>query len=225
MRRRLIVLRPEPGNSATCLRIEAAGGTAVSLPLFAVRAIEWMPPDPARFDMLVLTSANAVRHAGPALARYATLPVIAVGAATAHAAAAAGLRVAVTGARGARALSASLAALGAKRVLHLAGREHRPVEGAESVVVYASDPIEIDVREIDADVALVHSARAGARLAELVPPAQRPRLAIAAISLPALAETGDGWAVAVAASLPTDEALIASALSIDPPRARADKTA
>jgi uroporphyrinogen-III synthase len=34
------------------------------MPLFAIVPLDWTAPDPAQFDGLVLTSANAVRHAG-----------------------------------------------------------------------------------------------------------------------------------------------------------------
>ena len=39
----LAVLRPEPGNTATAGRIEAAGARAIRLPLFAVKALDWVP--------------------------------------------------------------------------------------------------------------------------------------------------------------------------------------
>lgn len=223
--RRLIVLRPEPGNAATCRRIAAAGAAAVALPLFVVRAIEWTPPDPARFDALVLTSANAARHAGPALARYADLPVVVVGQATAEAAIEAGLKPVAIGTRDAGEVAALLSAIGARHALHLAGRDHRPVPGAAGVVVYASEAIDVDAARLRGGIALVHSARAGARLAALVTAADRRSLAVAAISPTALDAAGEGWAAAVAAPMPTDAALIAAALSIDPPRGGEDKTA
>ena len=97
MTRRLAVLRPEPGNSATAARIVAAGFDAVRLPLFAVEPLAWTAPDPGEYDALLLTSANAVRHAGTALDRLRGVPVVAVGQATANAARAAGLTVAITG--------------------------------------------------------------------------------------------------------------------------------
>ena len=65
MTRPIAVLRPEPGNAATADRIAALGLAAIRLPLFEVRALDWAPPDPAGFDALLLTSANAPRLAGP----------------------------------------------------------------------------------------------------------------------------------------------------------------
>ena len=43
------------------------------MPLFAIEPVEWRPPDPAQFDALLLTSANAIRCGGPALDRLKPL--------------------------------------------------------------------------------------------------------------------------------------------------------
>lgn len=228
MRRRLIVLRPEPGNAGTCAAIRAAGGTATALPLFEVRPVMWQAPDPAGFDALVLTSANAVRHAGPPLARFAHLPVVAVGAATARAAEAAGLAVAAVGAGDAGDLSPLLARIGSRSPLHLTGREHRDLGAGRAIAVYASEVIEgVDAAPLIGATALIHSARAGQRLSAVVDAADldRAAIAVAAISPAALAAAGAGWAAAITAPVPRDDALIAAALSIDRPTARGDKTA
>ena len=74
MSRAVAVLRPEPGNAATAARIEQVGLTAIRLPLFSVRAVDWVVPDPARFDSLILTSANTPRLAGAGLDTFATEP-------------------------------------------------------------------------------------------------------------------------------------------------------
>ena len=86
MSRAVAVLRPEPGNAATAAAIEAAGLTAIRLPLFEIHAIDWTPPDVTRFDALLLTSANAVRALADrgVVAQYAQLPVLAVGDRTAQ---------------------------------------------------------------------------------------------------------------------------------------------
>ena len=86
MSRPIVVLRPEPGNRVTAAAIEGRGLRAIRLPLFAVQPVAWQAPDPAGFDALLLTSANAVRHGGAGLARLLSLPVFAVGEATADAA-------------------------------------------------------------------------------------------------------------------------------------------
>ena len=74
----LLVTRPEPGNSATIARAAALGLDAYAMPLFAARALPWTAPAPQDFDAILLTSAQAVRLAGPQLMRLALLPVYAV---------------------------------------------------------------------------------------------------------------------------------------------------
>lgn len=214
----LAVLRPEPGNAATAARIVAAGGRALRLPLFAVRALTWDPPAATEHDALILTSANAVRHAGPALARYRTLPVYAVGEATAAAAGAAGLAVVLTGGRDAADLARQAAAAGVGRALHLTGRERAAAQlpgVARAIAVYASDPLPLctaDLLPLAGAVALVHSPRAGALLATLVP--DRAGAAVAAISPAALAAAGGDWGASAVAATPDDAALIAAGLGL-----------
>ncbi|MDB5680974.1 MAG: uroporphyrinogen-III synthase [Sphingomonas bacterium] len=216
MTRAVAVLRPEPDNTATVARVEAAGLTAIRLPLFAVSALDWAVPNPAHFDSLILTSANAPRLAGPGLDALAHLPVFAVGPATAAVARARGLTVAETGDGDGAEIVATLAARGFERALLLAGRERRVYAGgvvAEAITVYASDPLPIDARTIAAlagSVALLHSTRAAQLLAELVGPA-RPSIRLAAISEAVATAAGPGWAKVAAASAPDDAALIALA--------------
>ena len=203
--RPLAVLRPEPGNAATAARIEAEGMTAIRLPLFVVTPVAWRAPDPAGYDALLITSANAIRHGGPGLDRLRDLPVFAVGEATATAARAAGFVVEAIGKSG---VTAIIARMQGKRVLHLAGRD-RVEAGVDVTIVYASDPLPVDPTPLLDSIALLHSARAAARLAEIA--LDKHRIAIAAIS-PAVAEAaGPGWAALAIAGEPTDAALIAAA--------------
>ena len=116
--RPLVVLRPEPALSATRARAEAIGLTVVACPLFTIEPLDWARPNPAEFDALLLTSANTLRRAGE-LGPLKTLPVVAVGEATAEAARDAGLSVEMIGSGGVDALLAAIP--GAKRLLHLAG--------------------------------------------------------------------------------------------------------
>ena len=87
--KRLLVLRPEPGNRATVGRALEMGLEPVACPLFAVGAVGWTAPDTRGFDYILFTSANAPRHGGEQLSRLTTLPALAVGPATAEAARAA----------------------------------------------------------------------------------------------------------------------------------------
>lgn len=224
MTRAITVLRPEPGNAATIARLRAAGQTAISLPLFRVMPLAWHPPDPAAFDRLLLTSANAVRHGGDGLAALQALPVIAVGSATAAAARAAQFSIDMTG-------SGDLAELLPRippglRLLWLSGEDRTAIDHpsiVRTMPVYRAGAVPLAADRIEAlagGVALLHSARAADRLARLadlhgVP---RNRIRIAAISAKAAAAAGLGWAGIAIAAAPNDEALIAAAmpLAIDP---------
>lgn len=206
----LLVLRPEPGNAATCDRARAMGLDPVSCPLFAVEAVAWSAPDPSSFDHILFTSANAPRTGGPGLASLTTLTALAVGPATAAAAQSAGFKVAVTGTDGVDALLAALP--GSQRLLHLAGADHRPAQSrhhVDAVVVYRSVAVAAPVLPSGALVAPVHSPRAGQRFAELAP--DRTSITIAAISPAAAAACGRGWEKVEIAEQPSDAALLALA--------------
>src|SRR5205085_8148752 len=181
--RKLLVLRPEPGASATVSRARALGLDAIAVPLFAVEAVGWTVPDPARFDALLLTSANAVRHGGPQLADLRGLPVHAVGEATATAAGEAGFAVASVSEGGVDELLAQIDP--GLRLLHLCGEDRREPSNARqaitAVAVYRSvalDPPPLP--DADGALALVHSPRAAQRFAELV--GDRSTVLLAAIS-------------------------------------------
>ena len=90
--RRLLVLRPEPSASATVERARRRGLDAIAMPLFEIEPIAWTAPEAARFDALLITSANALRCGGEELQSLRGLPVYAVGEATADAARAGWLR-------------------------------------------------------------------------------------------------------------------------------------
>ncbi|HEY0624239.1 uroporphyrinogen-III synthase [Sphingomonas sp.] len=224
MSRRIAILRPEPGNSATAERVRDAGLEPLASPLFEVRPLAWTPPDATGFDGLLLTSANAVRHGGAALASLRGMPVLAVGSATADAARAAGFAVA-------RAGSADLASLlrdspDFTRLLWLAGRDRTAIEHpalAAIVPIYASEPRVLaaaGAAQLAGSVALIHSARAGMQLAaELARHRISPAtIRIAAISRKAAIAAGPGWSAGAIAITPDDDALIAAArpLAIDP---------
>ncbi|KQM91447.1 uroporphyrinogen-III synthase [Sphingomonas sp. Leaf22] len=212
----IAVLRPEPGNAATAAAIEALGRCAIRLPLFVVLPLAWDGPDPDAHDALVLTSANAVRHAGPALSRYAALPVHAVGAATAAAAGAAGLHVVATGGSDGRALLDAALADGVRAALLLTARDravtaHPAVTAIEAV--YASEAVDpVDPAPLTGSVALIHSPRAARRLAEIVP--DRSRIAVATISAAAVAGLGSGWRAVTVAARPDDASVIAVAIAL-----------
>ncbi|MBB3879470.1 uroporphyrinogen-III synthase [Sphingomonas pseudosanguinis] len=214
----IVVIRPEPGNAATIAALHDAGLAARSLPLFVAQALDWTPPDPAEVDALLFTSAQGVRLAGPALASLAARPVIAVGPATAAAARAAGLSVVLTGDTDAAAVVAAARAAGFARLLHLAGRD-RVVTDAMIRIVYAAEPIAIPpdtVRDLAGTIVLLHSARAAARLAQLVEDhdVERAAIALVAISAKTAAAAGPGWRAVALAGAPRDDAMIAAARAL-----------
>jgi uroporphyrinogen-III synthase len=212
---RALVLRPEPGNARTADRLIAAGMDVIRLPLFVAAPVAWTAVDPDRYDALLVTSANAIRHAGPGLDAVRHLPVVAVGQETAAVARQAGLHVTAVGASDAAAALVIAHRSGFARPLHLAGRDYRPV-GVATVVVYASDAVMVPAGAMAAamdGLALIHSPRAARRFAELVDrdALDRSRIGVVALSPAVLAAAGDGWASAVAAAVPTDAALVALA--------------
>ena len=214
--RRVLVLRPEPGATATLRRAHERGLEAQAIPLFEVEPVEWAVPDPGAFDALLLTSANAVRHGGPGLQAFRGLPVHAVGEATARTARDAGFDVASIGDWDVSRLLESIS--GNVSLLHLCG-EHRTVpEGAfqpiAAVPVYRSRAREgVEIGAAAGAIILIHSSRAGSRFAELVnaQAIDRRSIIIAAISRAAAEAAGSGWAAIETAASPTDDALLALA--------------
>lgn len=208
--RKLLLLRPEPGLSASAERARALGLEVVACPLFRVEPVEWRPPDPADYDALLLTSANAVRLGGPGLDRLKQLPVHAVGEATAQMARAAGFEVPTAGTGNAADLLADLPR--SLRLLHVTGEDHvhvgdRPID---HVIVYRAAAVEQPgLPAMSGLVAAVHSPRAGRRLAELT--GRRTETAIAAISRAAADACGAGWERVEAADQPNDHSLLALA--------------
>jgi uroporphyrinogen-III synthase len=218
MKRPIAVLRPEPGNRVTAIAIESRGHRAIRLPLFAAGPVAWEVPDAADYDALIVTSANAMRHGGAGLVRLLELPVWAVGKATAEAARRAGFTVAGTGDAGAVALLALAEAAGVRHALHLAGRERTVQPGgivADIRTVYASDTVPVkveDAAKLAGAIVLVQSARAGARLAEIV--ADRSSITLVAVSDGAVEAAGKGWEKVVVPGGFTGTALIDTAIAL-----------
>jgi len=214
----LLVTRPEPGTSATIARAVALGLDAHATPLFAARALPWTAPTPQDFDAMLLTSAQAVRLAGPQLSRLASLPVYAVGAATAEAAKAAELTVVQTGDVDAQSLLDGMTSGKPARILWLCGRERSEFDprgsSLEPVACYAVDAVEPPPAWAQLAAApavlLAHSARAAQRIADLVGP-RCAHLTLVAISPAVAAAAGDGWGELAASELPTDASMLALA--------------
>lgn len=210
--RRLLVVRPEPGATATLEKARAKGLDAAAVPLFEVHALDWEAPEPSNFDGILLTSANAVRQAGEKLKKYRGLQAYAVGDATADAAREAGFGIASVGKAGVDRLLGSIDP--EMKLLHPCGEDRRSPDGPKqritAVPVYRAvalpDP---ELGDLSGAVVLAHSPRAAARLAELVK--DRSNTCVAAISDAAAEALGRGWARVEVADEPTDDALLALA--------------
>jgi uroporphyrinogen-III synthase len=210
--RRLLVLRPEPGASATVAKAKQLGLNATAIPLFKIVRLDWAAPEPSRFDALLLTSANAIRHSGEKLGGLRGLPVYAVGATTAETAREAGFDIAATGEGGVDRLLGSIEP--DLKLLHLCGADHHEPEGPRQAItrlpVYRAEPIgDPDLAGAEGAVALIHSPRAGQRFAQLIE--DKGAIALVAISDAAAKATGDGWEKVAVAEQPSDDALLALA--------------
>ncbi|MCA1653020.1 MAG: uroporphyrinogen-III synthase [Sphingomicrobium sp.] len=202
------------------MRARALGLPVFTMPLFEIGPLAWQAPDPNRFDALLLTSANAARHAGGELAGLRPLPVIAVGANTAQAAREHGLTVAHEGSGGVEALLVHVPR--GLRLLHLAGRHRTEPESfshsIDVVPVYEAVPRATagDLARVEGTVIALHSGRAAAQLAELTAAARINRSAIALVTLsPAVAAAaGKGWECIETAGTPSDAALLALAAAL-----------
>ena len=151
-------------------------------------------------------------------------PTFVVGDATARAAATAGLIVRHIGHGDGAALAAAAASAGIGRMLHLCGREHRPLRGSIEVTdcpVYAAEarhhlpPAAVEAISRGA-VVLLHSPRSAALFSGLADAAglARDRILLAAISANAAASAGAGWNTIAIADQPNDDALLAAALAM-----------
>lgn len=215
----VLVLRPEPGASRTAHAVEALGLAARVHPLFAPHPVAWVAPDPAYFDALLVTSAHTARLAGVDIARYRALPAYAVGDATAQALRDLGFPNVTAGVGDGSAIASRIARDGHVRVLHPGGTTTASINaGSLHIVLVAvytmqpADPGDALLRDATPGaVCLVHSPRAGERLAHLVPPALRAALHLVAISPAARDASGDGWASTQAPDRPRDEEMLALA--------------
>jgi uroporphyrinogen-III synthase len=216
----LIVIRPEPGATATVAAARELGLSALAFPLFEVTPVPWQAPDPADFDLILAGSANVFRHGGDGLAALAGLPVHAVGEATAAAARATGFTIAATGAGGLQPVLSALPA--GARALRLAGAERIALTPPEGVImaertVYGAKPHPLppELAELLAApvVIALQSAEAARHLSAELDRLAIPRgpLALATIGPRVTAAAGDGWRAVLTADSPNEPALLAKA--------------
>jgi uroporphyrinogen-III synthase len=197
---RVMVTRPAHQAENLCRLIEAAGGTAVRLPLQTIEpasqpaeAQRRIRSGPDGYDTWIFTSVNAVRHAAPMIEQWAPR-VVAIGPATADALAVAGAAEASTPLSGSS--SEELLALPdfsdvhGRRILIVGGEGGREVLEAElaargalveRAAVYRRVPLPYPPETLAAalrksDVVVVTSAEALAHLLRLAPEAARASL-------------------------------------------------
>lgn len=215
----LIIIRPEPGCSATTSAAREIDLAAHGFPMFQITAKNWEAPAPYSFDALLVGSANAVRHGGTGLAQYARMPAYVVGEATAAAARSAGFIIAKIGSGG---LQAVLDKAVHPRLLRLAGEEHIALEPPQGItltqrVVYASQPLPMpaELAELLASPAaiMLHSVAAARHFTAECERlgVDRSQLTLAMIGPRVAEEAGLGWRHSACAAEPSDNALLALA--------------
>lgn len=219
-------IRPEPGWSATRAAGAEAGLAIGGMPLFAVEPVRWQSPDPARYDGLLIGSANVFRAGGPELAALAALPAHVVGEATADAARAAGFTVASCGEGYLQGVVDRLAADGARlRLLRLSGEERvlldlPPTVTVDEIALYrvAALPLlkSLGDQLAGGGIVLLHSAAAARHFARECDrlALDRSRLALATYGPRISAAAGPGWQEVRHADRPAEAPLLALAAAM-----------
>lgn len=220
----LVIIRPAPEAGQTARRARAAGLTPVVHSLFEARSLRWEPPAPSLYDGLIVSSANALRLGGPALAALQALPVHAVGEATASSARALGFTVETIGCSGIEGLAQALSCANPRRFLRLAGRNHvslvEPGMIIDTAIVYAVDPMSMPaplkrlLAQGDVAVAL-HSPRAARHFSAECDRARldRNRITLIALSDAVAEAAGTGWHEITVADAPDDARLLSALAS------------
>ena len=216
----VIVLRPEPGQTATLVAAHEAGLRSFGMPLCAVESVAWTAP-PRTYDGFLIGSANALRYAGEELAKVAHLPALCVGAATAEAARHAGLRVERVGQGGLQSLLDGLEGE-TRTLLRLAGETHLPLMpppgiAVELVVTYRAEYHRLTRPQArflaNGGTVLLHSGEMAAHFGTQCDAQGIERTLISCAALaPRIAEkAGPGWREVAVAHTPNDTALLAVA--------------
>ncbi len=218
----LVIIRPAPGAGQTARAARAIGLTPIVHSMFEAKPLRWEPPDASLYDALIVSSANALRLGGPALTALQTLPVHAVGEASASSARALGFQIATIGKSGIEALAHALARPEPQRFLRLAGRQHidlvEPGMLIDTMMVYAVDPVRMPValkqRLAKGEVTVaLHSPRAARHFAAECDRLGlgREGIALAALSDNVAEAAGGGWRHVAIADAPEDPRLLSAA--------------
>lgn len=212
----LVILRPEPGWSASAHAARDMGLEVGGQPLFDAEPLDWTRPE-GMFDGLLAGSSNVFRHGGEQLGQLAGLPVHCVGAATASAARDSGFDVASTGHGNLQAVVDAL--VPPRLLLRLCGEQRTELAVPagmviEEVAVYRTRPRELDDANLpDRAAVALHSGAAAHRFSHEVDRLGRERrgYVLCAISARAAKQAGEGWQAVAIAERPNDAALLALA--------------
>lgn len=194
------------------------------MPLFEVHPVPWDAPPIEAHDALLLSSGNAVRHAGPGLQQLCGLPIFAVGTATMKAAEDAGLLVAFVGQTNVEALIGAAKDGSHHRLLWLAGEDRTASLLPEDIAVdirtvYRSvaspAPKNFAAEVSDAEIVLLHSPRAARHFAALCDDHKLDRslITLATLSPPIAESGGPGWKRILVATEPNDTSLLSEVQS------------
>ena len=222
---KLLIVRALPAAERTAELVTSAGITPLVMPLFEIAPNDWAVPNPAEFDGLLITSANAVRHSAEKLSRLAELPVFAVGNQTAEQARSKGLQVKIEGAADKAEITKLARLAGAQRLLWLSGAQTTAQTAdddiiAQQIIVYESRrlPASPDFPKLvlSSDAILLHSPRMARHFRSLcdqfgVDPS---RISIAALSSNVAIAAGEGWHAVTVAKTPNDADLLLAAQSL-----------
>ncbi|HEX2561510.1 uroporphyrinogen-III synthase [Phenylobacterium sp.] len=200
--RQVWITRARPGADATAGRVRALGHEPFVLPLLEVRRLAGVTPDVDDITALAFTSANAVRAFAQGCGRR-DLKVYAVGGATALAAQEAGFGTVLSADGDVQALAQAIIGrhtFGDGPILHPSATEPAgdlvgalTAHGlqARRIDVYESVPVKLGKRELNRlkrmDDVLIHSAKGGRALADLLRESPLPQLRALGMSQAALA--------------------------------------
>ena len=189
--RPVLVLRPEPGNAATCTAARALDLEPVPAPLFVYAARAWHVPPCRAWDGLLIATARAAQTAGFGVVRI-----------------------------GSGGLQPVVASLPPGRYLRLVGAAHVALDPPadvhiDDVIVYAAVPQPLAPAVVarlarEPVLALLHSAEAARQFYEhcVRHGLARDRIMVACLAPRVAAAAGSGWQAIGVAAFPGDDAML-----------------
>jgi uroporphyrinogen-III synthase len=150
----VLVTRPEQQATPLCRLLEAQGAVTMRLPAIEIkpcgdrRALQARVGAVESFDLVVFTSANAVRYGSELLAQRRDLELAAIGPATARALNQSGFRVAVQPAGGVD----SEALLASARLEHIRGQRILLIKGSDGRQLLEQELMRRGAHVVGADV-------------------------------------------------------------------------